>query len=161
MSHLPVDHPLRGLYRGLALLIGAGLVLFGVLGYLNTSDLDFFDQDGERVLGLTTNPAFSLMSIVAGLVVMIGTLLGRNIDVQVNRVFGGIFMVGGLAMLCVIRTPANYLASSVTNVIVSFLMGMVLVAAGVYSTSSRRRTKVPAPGSAKAKSDQDATATSP
>jgi hypothetical protein len=147
MSHFPVDHPLRGLYRGLALLAGALLTVFGVLGYVQTSDLDFFHQDGERVLGLSTNPAFSVLSILAGLVVLAANLLGRNVDVLVNRVVGGVFLVGGLFMLCVIRTGANFLASSITNANVSFVVGLILLAAGVYGTVSRTRTRVPAPGS--------------
>ncbi len=69
----------------------------------------------------------------------------------VDRLLGGVFMVGGLLMLCVIRTDANYLASSITNVNVSFVLGMVFMTAGLYATTSRRRTKVPAPGSARAK----------
>lgn len=156
MSHFPVDHPLRGLYRGLVLLSGAALIVFGVVGYLQTSDLDFFEQNGERVLGLSTNPAFALSAVVSGVIAVAATLIGRNVDVPVDRLLGGVFMVGGLLMLCVIRTDANYLASSITNVNVSFVLGMVFMTAGLYATTSRRRTKVPAPGSARAKENASA-----
>jgi len=158
MSHFPVDHPLRGLYRGLALLSGVALTVYGVVGYVQTSELDFFAQDGERVLGLTTNPAFALASVVSGVVAVLATLIGRNVDVPVYLALGGLFMVGGLLMLCVIRTDANYLASSITNVNVSSVIGLIFMSAGLYGTSSRQRTKVAAPGSSRARDTADASA---
>jgi hypothetical protein len=141
MSHLPVDHPLRGLYRGLALLTGVLLVVFGVVGYVQTSDLPFFHQEGERVLGLTTNPAFSILSIVTGLIVVIASFVGRNVDVPVYHGVGWLFVVAGLVMLCVIRTNVNVFASSITNANVSFVVGLMLAAAGLYGTVSHQRTK--------------------
>lgn len=146
MSHFPVDHPLRGLYRGLAVLVGLALVVFGVVGYVQTSDLPMFDQTGERALGLTTNLAFSLLSIVFGILVVATTLIGRNFDVPVNVGLGTVFMVAGLAMLCLIRTDLNFLAFSITNVNVSFVIGMLLMAAGLYGkASSRQRPRAAAP----------------
>jgi hypothetical protein len=140
MSHLPVDHPLRGLYRGLALLSGVVLVVFGIAGYAKTSSMDFFAQPGERVLGLTTNPAFALLSVVVGGLVIAATAVGRNLDVAVNTVLGGVFMLAGLLMLCVLRTDLNFLAFSMTNVNVSFVIGLVLVTAGLYGNVSRQAT---------------------
>jgi len=156
MSHLPVDHPLRGLYRGLALLTGVLLVVFGLVGYVQTADLPFFDQEGERVLGLTTNPAFSLLSLVFGAIVAVAALIGRNRDVPVYHAVGWIFIVAGLVMLCLIRTEANFLASSIANAIVSFVVGLMLAAAGLYGTVSRQQTKAPAAGKAKAKEEANA-----
>lgn len=141
MSHLPVDHPLRGLYRGLALLTGVLLVVFGVVGFVQTSDLPFFHQEGERVLGLSTNPAFAVLSIVAGLIVVVAAAIGRNVDVPVYHAIGWLFMIAGLVMLCVIRTNANVLASSITNANVSFVVGLLLASAGLYGTVSRLRSK--------------------
>jgi uncharacterized protein YacL len=138
MAHLPIDHPLRGLYRGLAFLIGAVLLLFGIAGFIQTSGLPFFDQEGERVLWLTTNPAFSLLNIVVGAGVIVVTLIGRNLDVWSNVALGTIFMFSGLIMLCLLRTDLNFLAFSMTNVIVSFVIGMVLMTAGLYGGVSRQ-----------------------
>jgi hypothetical protein len=139
MSHLPVDHPLRGLYRGLAFITGVGLVAFGAVGYAQTTDLSFFDQQGERVFGLTTNPAFALLSLVVGLGVLISAFIGRNLDVAVNTVGGAVFLLSGLVMLCVLRTNINFLAFSVTNVNVSFIIGLILLTGGLYGRVSRRR----------------------
>jgi hypothetical protein len=149
MSHLPVDHPLRGLYRGLALLTGVLLVVFGVAGYVQTSDLPFFHQEGERVLWLSTNPAFSLLSILTGTIVAVASLIGRNVDVPVNYGVGGLFLVAGLVMLCVIRTDLNVLASSISNANVSFVVGLLLVTSGLYGTISHQRTRASSGGSKK------------
>ena len=46
---------------------GLYMLVFGVVGFVQTSADDFFTQDkAEWVLGLRTNPAFSLLSLVAG-----------------------------------------------------------------------------------------------
>jgi uncharacterized membrane protein YoaK (UPF0700 family) len=144
MAHLPVDHPLRGLYRGAALLTGAGLTVFGVVGYARSASLPFFDQDGVRVFMLSTNRAFALLSIVVGLLVLVVTAIGRNLDVPANVALGGVFLLSGLVMLCVLRTGLNFLAFSVTNVNVSFVIGLILITAGLYGTVSRQRRAVDA-----------------
>jgi uncharacterized protein YacL len=138
MSHFPVDHPLRGLYRGLAFLIGLAIIAFGVVAYIQTSSYPFFGPDGERVLGLTANPGFAVLSVVVGLAITVVTLIGRNLDVAVNIVMGGGFILVGLVMLALLRTPLNFLAFSVTNVVVSFIIGLVLILAGLYGSVSRR-----------------------
>ncbi len=158
MSHLPVDHPLRGLYRGLALLTGVLLVVFGAVGYVQTSDLPFFHQEGERVLGLSTNPAFAVLSLVTGVIVLVASAVGRNVDVPVYHAVGWLFMVAGLVMLCVIRTDLNVLASSITNVNVSFVVGVILVTAGLYGNVSRQSVKAKAPAAKKAAAPEKATA---
>jgi uncharacterized membrane protein YoaK (UPF0700 family) len=139
MAHLPVDHPLRGLYRGAAFLTGVGLTAFGAVGYVRSASLPFLDQDGVRVFMLSTNRAFALLSIVVGLLVIAATLIGRNVDVPVNTGLGAVFMLSGLVMLCVLRTDLNYLAFSMTNVNVSFVIGLILMTAGLYGTMSRSR----------------------
>jgi Domain of unknown function (DUF4383) len=144
MSHLPVDHPLRGFYRGLALLTGVGLIAFGIAGWIQTSSLSFFDQTGKTVLYLSTNPAFSVLSLVVGIGVLVATVAGRNLDVAANTALGAVFLLAGLVMLCVIRTDANYLASSVRNVNVSFVVGMLLISHGLYGRVSRHRPRATA-----------------
>ncbi len=46
-----------------------------------------FAQDAGRVLGQGTNLANSLICMVIGAIVLIATVVGRNFDVLVNRVF--------------------------------------------------------------------------
>ncbi|HEY0485267.1 MAG TPA: DUF4383 domain-containing protein [Mycobacteriales bacterium] len=142
MAHIPVDHPLRGLYRALAAVIGVALLVIGVVGLIKTAgDVGFFATHGERVLGLTMNPAFAVLNIVAGAVIAGAAFLGRNIDATVNLLGGVLFLLAGGVMLCVLRTDLNVLAFSITNVNVSFLIGTALLAAGLYGRTSLTQRK--------------------
>lgn len=138
MSHIPVNHPLRPLYRALSTLIGLFVLIFGVVGYFQTNGDALFDQDTvERVFGLRTNLAFSLLSIVAGVVLLVATAIGHNVDKWVYLLGSIVFLAVGMAALAVMRSDLNYLAFSMSDVIVSFLIGMVLFAAGMYGKSGR------------------------
>jgi hypothetical protein len=144
MAHIPVDHPLRGLYRTVATLIGFALLAVGILGLIQTAgSVDFFATHGERVLGLTMNPAFAVLNIVVGAIVAGAGLLGRNWDATVNLLAGIVFLLSGGVMLAVLRTDLNLLAFSVTNVNVAFVIGTILLTAGLYGrTSSTTRKPV-------------------
>jgi hypothetical protein len=143
MAHIPVDHPLRGLYRALSTLIGFLLLIAGVAGLIKTAgSMDFFDIHGERILGLTMNPAFAVLNIVVGAIVAVGGILGRNIDATINLLGGIVFLLAGGVMLCVLRTDLNLLAFSVTNVNVSFVIGTILLTAGLYGRTSGTRKPV-------------------
>jgi len=133
MAHLPVDHPLRPLYRTLAALIGLYVLVFGVIGVAQTSGSPLFDQaTPHRVLGLRTNLAFAWLSLVCGLVILVAWMFGRNVDRLVFLVGGIVFMSVGMLMLGLLRTSANFLSFSMVNCVVSFLFGLVFFAAGLY-----------------------------
>jgi hypothetical protein len=139
MSHIPVNHQLRPLYRALATVAGIYLLVFGVVGVIQTAGTGMFDRSDVSALGLRTNLAFAVVSIVAGAVVLLAGYLGRNIDYLVN-VWGGVaFMVVGIAMLALLDTDLNALNFSVATVIVSFVIGMVLFSAGLYVRSGSAR----------------------
>jgi hypothetical protein len=134
--HVPVNHHLRPLYRALAFLAGAYVLVFGIVGFAQTSGLPFFTQDGAKwVLLLRTNPAFSVLSVIAGAVVVIAQVVGRNLDHLVDLVAAVVFMVAGLGMLLLLQTDANFLAFSMSNVIASFIIGTVFGVAGLYNRS--------------------------
>jgi hypothetical protein len=132
MAHAPVNHPLRPLYRVLSALIGLYVLLFGVVGVVETRGGDAFAQDATVVLGLRTNLAFSVLSIVAGLTVLAGVAVGRNVDQFINKWGGYAFLTVGILALALLRTDANYLNFSMATCIVSFVIGMALLAAGLY-----------------------------
>ncbi|MGH3714097.1 MAG: DUF4383 domain-containing protein [Micromonosporaceae bacterium] len=130
--HLPVNHPLRPLYRTMAGLIGLYVLVFGVVGFLRTQGMEFFANKGQWVLGLTTNPAFAILSVITGLLLLAGVLLGRNVDHFLNIVAGGIFLTAGMAMMALLRTDLNFLGFTMTNCVVSFIFGTAVLAAGLY-----------------------------
>jgi hypothetical protein len=133
MAHLPVNHRAQPFYRLLAGAIGVYLLVFGVAGLVETWGAPAFDRDDNWVvLGLQTNPAFSVMSILAGAVVAGASMYGRNADHFIN-LWGGIaFLLAGILMLALLRTELNVLNFAVINCVVSFLIGGVLLLAGLY-----------------------------
>ncbi|GAB4046511.1 DUF4383 domain-containing protein [Catellatospora paridis] len=131
-SHMPVNHSLRPLYRGLALLAGLFVLAFGVLGYLDSQGEPLFYQGEASALGLKTNPAFSYASIAAGVAVLLATLVGRNLDRFVDMWVGVGFMIVGTAMLALMHTDSNVLNFTMATCIVSYLIGSVLFTAGMY-----------------------------
>jgi hypothetical protein len=132
MSHMPINHPLRPLYRFLAGVAGLYVLIFGIVGLTQTSGSGFFGREDTSALGLRTNAAFSVLSIVVGAVVFVGAIYGHNLDHFINLVGGLVFLVAGLAMLTLLRTPANFLNFTVTTCVASYIIGTVLFAAGMY-----------------------------
>jgi hypothetical protein len=138
MSHTPLNHPLRPLYRVLAGLTGLYVLVFGIVGVLETSGTDLFGNPSIYALGLRTNLAFSLISIVAGLVIVAATVIGRNLDYRVNQIAGYAFAGMGMVMLALLQTDANILNFSVATCVVSFVISLVLLTAGLYSKVGSR-----------------------
>ncbi|HEX6686511.1 MAG TPA: DUF4383 domain-containing protein [Candidatus Limnocylindrales bacterium] len=130
--HLPINHRLSGFYRFLAALAGIFLIVFGIVGLAQTLGDPFFDRGDVSALGLRTNLAFSLLSIVVGAIVLVGAMIGGNLAHYLNLFGGGVFWLAGLVMLVVLQTDANILNFQVSTCVVSFLLGTLLVLAGLY-----------------------------
>jgi hypothetical protein len=132
MAHIPVNHHLRPLYRGIAALTGLYVLVFGIAGAVESAGSDLFERGDIVALGLRTNMAFSILSIVSGLVILGALLIGRNLDQFVNYWGGFLFLIVPTLMLLLLRTDGNILNFSMTTVVVSYIIGMVLLAAGLY-----------------------------
>ncbi|MFU8870762.1 DUF4383 domain-containing protein [Micromonospora sp. SL4-19] len=132
MSHTPVNHPARPIYRAIGGLVGLYFVLFGVFGVIASIGNDVLAQDDTKVLGQGTNLGFSLLSIVFGAVILLGFAIGRNVDVAINQWLAYVLMVLGLAGLAFLRTDANIFNFSMMTVIVVLVLGLVLLMTGMY-----------------------------
>ncbi|MFE9205291.1 DUF4383 domain-containing protein [Micromonospora sp. NPDC007230] len=132
MAHTPVNHPARPIYRAIGGLVGLYFVVFGVLGVIVSLGNDFLAQDDTTVLGQGTNLGFSLVSIIVGALILLGTVIGRNLDVIINQWLSYALMALGLAALAFLRTDANILNFSVATVIVVLFLALVLLMAGMY-----------------------------
>jgi hypothetical protein len=132
MSHLPVNHRLRPFYRAIAVLIGIYLLVFGIIGIVQCAGDPFFDRGDVTVLGLKTNMAFAVLSVLVGAIVLIANILGRNIDHWANMWLGGVFMFVGVFGLIIVRSGLNKLNFSVATCVVSSLVGTALLIAGLY-----------------------------
>lgn len=132
MAHTPVNHHLRPLYRVIAALTAGWLLVFGAVGVGQTQGADWFARGDWNALGLPTNRAFAVFSLAAGAAVLLAALLGRNVDRLVNLYGGAGFLVAGTAMMALIETEANVFNFSIATAIASYVIGMLLLAAGLY-----------------------------
>ena len=132
MAHIPINHPARPLYRVLSGLVGLYILIFGIFGIFETAGESLFSRDGHYALGLRTNLAFSLVSVIFGIVIMIGASRRGNLGHFMNLTAGVVFLVVGLVMLTVLQTDANILNFSVATVVVSLIFGLLMLATGLY-----------------------------
>ncbi|MFJ3716358.1 DUF4383 domain-containing protein [Streptomyces sp. NPDC090057] len=129
-EHLPVDHRLNTVYRIGAALIGAFLLVFGILGLID--QIGFFSTGGDRVMGLNTNGTLSVLSIVVGVILLAGMVIGGNVASTLNMVFGVLFLLNGFLNLALLDSGYNFLAFRIQNVLFSFIVGLLLMTFGMY-----------------------------
>ena len=133
MAHTPVNHPLRPLYRALAALAGGYMVVFGIVGLIVTPGNGLFGQPDDRVLGQGASLFWCIVSLILGAVVLVATVLGRNLDTAVNKYIGWGLLVVGTYELAVSRTDANFLKFTIATVVVTYLIGLILILASLYT----------------------------
>jgi Domain of unknown function (DUF4383) len=132
-SHIPVNHQLRSFWRTVAAACGLYVLIFGIVALTRTGGLGFFAQDGlPHVLGLRSNRAFAILSVVVGALFVFGAVVGRNIGRWINLVGGMVFMLAGFVMICLLQTRLNFLGFEMSTVVVSFLFGLLMFTAGLY-----------------------------
>jgi len=140
MPHIPVNHPLRRLSKTLTAFAGLFILIFGIIGLIKTHGAPLFSQDNlPRVFGLRTNLAFAILSIAGGIVMLAAVVVGRNLDHYMEIAAGGVFILVGLVELVLLQTNANFLGFSMVNCVVSFILGMVVFAAGLYGKTGTEK----------------------
>ncbi|PWU52297.1 DUF4383 domain-containing protein [Micromonospora globispora] len=132
MSHNPVNHPARPVYRAIGGLVGLYFAVFGVLGIVASAGNDVLAQDDTKVFGQGTNLGWSLVAVLLGLAVLAGTVIGRNLDVAINKALAYGLLVVGLAELAFLQTDANIFNWSILSVIVVLVVALVLLMAAMY-----------------------------
>jgi hypothetical protein len=133
MAHTPVNHPLRPLYRALGAATGVYLIVFGVIGLIITGGDGLFGNPDDLVLGQRSNLFWSIISLLIGAIVLIAAVIGKNADVEVDKYFGWGLVGVGSYCLAVTRTDANFLNFGIATVIVTYLVALILITAGLYS----------------------------
>jgi Domain of unknown function (DUF4383)/Short repeat of unknown function (DUF308) len=133
MAHFPVNHPARPLYRLFSGLVGLYILVFGLIGVVSCWGEPLFNRDGQWVLGLRTNLAFALVSVLFGIFLLVGASRRRgNLGHYMNLTAGVVFLVTAITMMTVLQTDANFLNFSMSTVIVSMVFGLLLLATGLY-----------------------------
>ncbi|MCZ7415862.1 DUF4383 domain-containing protein [Streptomyces sp. WMMC897] len=135
-NELPVDHHLATVYRYGAAFCGLVLLVFAGLGFADA--LSSFETSGDTIAGMTTNVALSVISTVVGFALLVGAAVGGNFASTLNMVVGGLFVLSGLAHIFILDTSANVLDFGMTNVIFSFVMGLLIATFGMYGRVSSK-----------------------
>ncbi|MFE9257315.1 DUF4383 domain-containing protein [Streptomyces sp. NPDC006879] len=133
-DELPVDHRLNTVYRVGAALCGVILLVFGSLGFAD--QLPFFSTDGTRIAGLSSNGLLSLISVLVGLLLTGAAVVGGNTASTVNMSVAVVFLLSGFLHLFLIGKDLNPLDFSMSNVIFSFVVGLLLLTFGMYGRVS-------------------------
>jgi hypothetical protein len=133
MAHTPVNHPLRPLYRLLGFLCGAYLVVFGVVGFITVGGDGLLGTPADRILGQGGNLLWSIVALIIGAVVILATVVGRNLDQVAYQYLGWALLVIGSYELATSRTDANFLKFTISTVVVTYLIGTILIAASMYT----------------------------
>jgi hypothetical protein len=137
LTHAPVNHPLRPVYRSLAAIAAIATVLVGGIGFAVTSSDSYFGQSSGSFLGLGMNPGHGLLMAATGVVVLLALFIGRNVDQFLLLLFGLGLMVIGTLSLALMHTDINVFNYRMPNVIVADLVGALFFTAGLYAKSGR------------------------
>ncbi|MFI6874724.1 DUF4383 domain-containing protein [Streptomyces sp. NPDC050400] len=135
-DELPLDHRLAAVYRWGAALCGIALLVFGCLGFADA--LSPFNTDGSNIAGMSTNGTLSLISVIVGLALIGGGIVGGNFASTLNMVVGALFLLSGFVHIFILDKGANVLDFGMSNVIFSFAMGLVILTFGMYGRVSSR-----------------------
>jgi hypothetical protein len=123
LKSLPVNHPLHRVYRIVAGVVGLLLVLFGILGLVLSGD----------ILRIPASNPFSVLCLVAGAILVGAAFAGGNAAAEINAYGGALLIVVGMVALLTMHSEStNFLEVSMADVILLFVAGMVLLAAGFY-----------------------------
>jgi hypothetical protein len=109
---------------------GVGLGAFGVLGLANR--LAMFSTVGAQVLGLSTNGALSVISLVVACILIAAGVRGGRMASTVLVIIGAAFVLSGFVNALLLGTPLNLLAFRISNVIFSFVAGALLLFLGAW-----------------------------
>ncbi|MFQ6147137.1 DUF4383 domain-containing protein [Streptomyces seoulensis] len=129
-DELPVDHHLSTVYRYGAAFCGLVLITFGCLGFADR--LSPFDTHGTSIAGLSTNGLLSVISVVVGAVLVLGGFVGGNFASDLNMAVGALFLLSGFVHIFILDRPANILDFRLSNVMFSFVMGLIVLTFGMY-----------------------------
>lgn len=130
----PGGHWVERVHRVGSAVLGLGLCIFGILGFVDR--LQFFSTQGQQVLGLSSTGALSAISLVVGAVLIAAAVRGGRAASTTTAVIGGLFLLSGLVHLAILETPVNLLAFRMRNVIFSLIAGMALLFLGTYGRIS-------------------------
>lgn len=124
------------IHRTSALVLGAGLGVFGVLGLINR--LAWFSTRGASILGLSSNGLLAMLSLVTAAVLIAAGLRGGRSASTVTVTVGALFLLSGVVNVLVLNGPYNILAFRMSNVLFSLVVGALLLCLGAWGRFTGR-----------------------
>lgn len=124
------EHPVHRVHRIGGAVLGCALLVFGGFGLADMPA--FFTARGQQVMGMGSNGALAVLSLVVGAVLVLASLRGGRTSSTTSLVVGAAFLLSGFVHLAILDTAANVLAFRLPNVFFSFLAGLVLLTLGAY-----------------------------
>jgi hypothetical protein len=129
-------HRIDLLHRTGSVMVGLGLWVFAVLGFVQR--LDFFSTQGQPVLGLSSNGLLSTISVVFGAILVGAGIRGGRLSSSVQVVVGALFLLSGIVNVLVLNSGLNLLAFRMPNVIFSLVVGGILLTVGSWGRFTGR-----------------------
>ena len=123
-------------HRVSAAALGCFLLLFGVLSF--AAPVGFLATSGAVVFGLSTNGLLATVSVIVGAVLVAAAIRSGPTASSALVIFGGLFVISGVANAIVLGTALNIFAFRVSNVVFSLVVGTVLLTLGAYGRFTGR-----------------------
>ena len=125
--------------RLLATVFGAVYLLVGLLGFTVTGGVDFFDTEGELLLGLfEVNIFHNVAHLLIGAALLIAGLSNVRAAKGANITVGAAYLLLGIIGLFLIGSPANILAINAADNVLHFASATVLLAVGLGADKNVR-----------------------
>jgi hypothetical protein len=117
-----------------AVTVGLFLLVFGLVGL--TRGLPFLATTGQRIAGLSSDGALSVLSVVVALVLVGAAARGPRVASSVMMVLGVLFVLSAVVNGALLESRANLLAFQLSNVVFSVVVGLLLLVLGAYGRVS-------------------------
>jgi hypothetical protein len=117
-----------------AVTVGLFLLVFGLVGL--TRGLPFLATTGQRIAGLSSDGALSVLSVVVAVVLVGAAARGPRVASSVMMVLGVLFVLSAVVNGALLESRANLLAFQLSNVVFSVVVGLLLLVLGAYGRVS-------------------------
>ncbi len=129
-----VNEHVYAVHRLGAVIVGLMLLVFGILGFVRGVPL--LSTVGRPILGLSSNGLLAGLSVVVAAILVGAAVRGPRVASTVMIALGVLFLLSGLVNLALLQTSFNVLAFTMSNVIFSFVVGLLLLMLGAYGRIS-------------------------
>jgi len=121
----------RSANRLVAIVAGAGYLVFGLVGFVVTGAVGFASPVGQLLLGVQVNPLQNVTHVVIGLALLLCGRFTLTVVKTGNAVIGAVMLLFGLVGLFIIGSDGNVFALNGAGNMLHFATSIVLLAVGL------------------------------